>query len=361
MIKQSLIVILCLIAISSAIAQDDSGGKFSGQMFGDYFYNVMRDTGIANIPNTALSGKKDINGFQFRRIYFTYDYKISDKFSTRFRLESQTQVGVDNTIFVVFIKDAYLQWKDIFDGSNLIFGIQPPPTFTVSESYWGYRHLERTIMDLRRVASSRDFGIALKGKLINSGKVNYCVMFANGSTFEAEGDKFKRAYAHLDFLPAENFRITVYGDYRFKPKKDYSGTGYSNDALLTSLFLGYQEKNKFSVGLETFLQTNSNDVSQNVNNNLSVSDRNALGISAFGSFSFSETLAGVLRYDYFDNNISADYKGDSRNFILAGLDIKLNEKVSIIPNLEYETYETPTDGVSIDPSLTGRLTFYYNF
>jgi hypothetical protein len=354
-------VLVCLFLVSSAFAQDDSGGKFSGQMFGDYFYNVMRDSTISNIPNTALSGKKDLNGFQFRRIYFTYDYKISDKFSTRFRLESQTQVGVENSIFVVFIKDAFLQWNDIFEGSNLIFGIQPPPTFLVSETFWKYRSLERTIMDLRRVASSRDFGIALKGKLINSGKVNYCVMFANGSTFESESDKFKRAYAHLDFLPSENFRITVYGDYRFKPMKDYSGTGYSNDALLTSLFLGYQEKNKFSVGLETFLQTNSNDVSQNVNNNLIVSDRNALGISAFGSYNFSETLAGVLRYDYFDNNISSDFKGDSRNFILAGLDFKVHQKVSIIPNIEFESYETPANGLTIDPSLTARITFYYEF
>ena len=101
---------LCLIVVSSAFAQEDSGGKFSGYMFGDYFYNVLRDSTIDDIPNKALSGQKDLNGFQFRRIYFTYDYKISDKFSTRLRLESQTQVGVDNTIFLTFIKDAYLQW-----------------------------------------------------------------------------------------------------------------------------------------------------------------------------------------------------------------------------------------------------------
>lgn len=352
--------LLCLILISSIQAQDDSGGKISGYMFGDYFYNVMRDSTISEIPNSALSGKKDINGFQFRRIYFTYDYKISDKFSTRFRLESQTQAGVDNTLFVVFIKDAYLQWKEIFDGSNLIFGIQPPPTYTVTELVWRYRSLERTIMDLRKIASSRDFGISLKGKLISSGKVNYWIMYGNGSVFESEGDKYKRAYAHLDFLPSENFRITVYGDYRFKPEKDFSGTGYNNDALLTSLFLGYQEKNDFSLGLETFLQMNNNDIKA-VDNNLSILDRNALGISVFGSYSFTETLAGVLRYDYFDNNISADFKGDSRNFFLAGLDIKLHDKVSIIPNIEFETYEAPVNGISIDPSLTARITFYYEF
>lgn len=348
---------LCLVVVSSAFAQEDSGGKFSGYMFGDYFYNVLRDSTIDDIPNKALSGQKDLNGFQFRRIYFTYDYKISDKFSTRLRLESQTQVGVDNTIFLTFIKDAYLQWKDIFDGSSLIFGIQPPPTYTISESYWGYRSLEKTIMDLRRVASSRDFGVSLKGKLISSGKVNYWIMYGNGSSFETEGDKYKRAYAHLDFLPTDKFRVTVYGDYRFKPEKSYSGIGYNNDALLTSLFVGYQEESNFSLGLETFLQMNSNDVVNNSN----IANRNALGISAFGSFSFTETLAGVLRYDYFDNNISADFKGDSRNFFLAGLDIKLHEKVSVIPNIEFETYETPANGINIDPSLTARITLYYQF
>jgi len=348
---------VCITLISTAVAQDNSGGKISGYMFGDYFYNVMRDTTIDDLSNSALSGQKDINGFQFRRIYFTYDYKISDKFSTRLRLESQTVVGVQNTLFLTFIKDAYLQWKEIFDGSSLIFGIQPPPTFTVSESIWGYRSLERTIMDLRKVASSRDFGISLKGKLVSSGKVNYWIMYGNGSVFESEGDKFKRAYAHLDFLPTDNFRITVYGDYRFKPKKTYSNVLYNNDALLTSLLLGYKEKNNFSLGLETFLQSNSNDVSSNS----TVSNRNGLGISAFGSYSFTETLAGILRYDYFDPNISGDFKGDSRNFFVAGMEIKLHDKVSIIPNLEFETYETPVNGLSIDPSLTARLTFYYEF
>ena len=67
-----------------AIGQDSTAtppppkGKFSGYMFGDYYYNVQqRDT-----------TKKDLNGFQFRRIYFTYDYAISPKFDSRFRLEA---------------------------------------------------------------------------------------------------------------------------------------------------------------------------------------------------------------------------------------------------------------------------------
>ena len=37
-------IIVCLHLFSSVFAQEDSGGKFSGYMFGDYFYNVMRDS-----------------------------------------------------------------------------------------------------------------------------------------------------------------------------------------------------------------------------------------------------------------------------------------------------------------------------
>ncbi len=355
--------LLCLLMASTYFAQGENGGKFSGYMFGDYFYNILRDSTIEDINNKAQFGEKDLNGFEFRRIYFTYDYKISDKFSTRFRLESQTLIGVDNTIFTAFVKDAYLNWKDIFEGSNFIFGIQPPPSFTVSEEFWNYRSLDRTILDLRRIASSRDFGASLKGRLNSSGSVKYWLMYGNGSVFEAEGDKFKRAYAHIDLQPAEDLRLTLYGDYRFKPKKEYSQIveSYNNDALTSDLFLGYQKKNNFSVGVESFLQINYNDLLNSDSEDYTISNRNALGVSLFGWLKFTEFLVGIGRYDYFDPNISEDYKGDSRNYFILGLSFILHEKVTITPNFQLETYEQPENGVAIDPSLTGRITFYYEF
>ncbi|MBK9099909.1 MAG: hypothetical protein IPM14_17765 [bacterium] len=360
----SFIFLFIVFAFIHVSAQSESNGKFSGLMFGDYFYNILRDSTIDNINYKALSGRKDLNGFQFRRIYFTYDYTISDQFSTRFRLESQTQVGVNNTIFLVFVKDAFLKWKDIFEGSSLIFGIQPPPSFDVAEGYWGYRSLERTIMDLRGIVSSRDFGAALKGRLNSSGTINYWLMYGNGAILDSETDKYKRAYAHLEFKPTENIDITVYGDYRFKADKTFSSLpdeNFNNDALTTDVFIGYRDPKIFSVGVESFLQNTSNDVIQTENTDYKVSNRNALGISAFGWYRISELLAGVGRYDYFDPNISSDFKGDSRNYFILGLSFILHEKVSITPNILLETYEQPVNGVEIDPSLTGRITFNYEF
>ena len=355
--------ILCLLISPPHFSQEESGGKISGYMFGDYFYNILRDSTIDDLNNNALNGAKDLQGFQFRRIYFTYDYKISNQFSTRFRLESQTLIGIDNTIFLTYIKDALLNWKNIFEGSNFIFGIQPPPAFTVSEEFWNYRSLEKTIMDLRGIASSRDFGVSLKGRLTSSGSINYWLMYGNGNAFGSEGDKFKRTYAHIDLQPSEEFRLTLYGDYRFKPEKEYTqvAQSFNNDALTTALFLGYQINNSFRVGAETFLQVNYNDLIQTEADVYNIMNRNVLGVSLFGWYKITETLAGIGRYDYYDPNISGDYKSDSRNYFILGLSFILHEKVTITPNLLFETYEKPVNGVSIDPSLAGRITFYYEF
>jgi len=355
--------ILCLLVMNPVFSQEVGEGKISGYMFGDYFYNILRDSTINNLNNTGVTGIQDLQGFDFRRIYFTYDYTISNDFSTRFRLESQTLVSVENTLFLTYIKDAYLNWKNIFKGSNFIFGIQPTPAFGVAEDYWNYRSLERTILDLRRIVGSRDLGASLKGRLNSSGSIKYWVMYGNGSSLGSEGDRYKRTYAQIDLQPAKEWRITLYGDYRFKADKEFEliNQNFSNDALTTDLFLGYQEKDKFTIGLESFLQVNYNDAIIDDQTDYIIQNRNALGVSLFGWYKFTDALIGVGRYDYYDPNISGDFRGDSRNLFIAGLSFVLNEKVAITPNFLFETYEQPENGKTIDPSLTGRITFYFEF
>ncbi|MCZ7612909.1 MAG: hypothetical protein M5T52_05070 [Ignavibacteriaceae bacterium] len=140
----------------------------------------------------------------------------------------------------------------------MIFGIQPPPSFDVAEDYWGYRSLEKTIMDLRGIVSSRDFGVALKGKLNSGGTINYCLMYGNGITVDTETDRYKRSYAHIDLKPSENIDITVYGDYRFKADKTFSSLpeeSFRNDALTTDIFVGYKIPKTFLSVLNHFYRT----------------------------------------------------------------------------------------------------------
>lgn len=361
------IVLSGIIVFLSTIsfAQETDWGKFSGQVFADYFYNVARDTGFSDLSNAAVEGPKDFQGFVLRRATLNYDKDISEKFSARFRLEADSKSNTSNNRIGVFVKDAYLKWKNIFDGSDLIFGIQPTFSFEVAEKYWGYRSLEKTVQDLRGYVASRDFGIALRGKLSETGNVNYSVMIGNNSGNSAETDKYKRFYAAVDFKPIDNFTVAITGDFKVKPsiKDPNSIRGkMNNNTILGSIFLGYGEKNKYNFGIETAFQTNQNNWIASIEPNpIDVRNVNSLAISAFGSYWFTETIAGLIRYDYFDPNIDGLFKFNSRNYFIAGLDIKADKSISIIPNVIFESYESRSNGESIDPSVTARVTLAFNF
>ncbi|OGU76471.1 MAG: hypothetical protein A2V93_03390 [Ignavibacteria bacterium RBG_16_34_14] len=352
--------LVCTLIVCSTGLFGQSNGKISGYMFGDYFYNIFRDNNIDSLGNVILPGKKDFNGFQFRRIYFTYDYKISETFDTRFRIEADQLANTSNGKIGVALKDAYLKWKNIFDGSDIILGLQPQPAFEISEAIWGFRSLEKTILDLRGIVPSRDLGISLKGMFDNSGNINYWVMIGNNSGNSPEIDKYKRFYGHLYFKPLTNFYVTVYGDLKIRPSLKVNSVTLNNNDITTALFAGYSEKDIFSVGVESFLQIRENGFFEQGATSLIYQTKNALGISAFGSYNFSSMIGAVVRFDHFDPNIDSDFKGDSRNFYILSLVFKPEAAVSIMPNLLYETYES-TNGNNYDASVTGRITFYYSF
>jgi hypothetical protein len=369
--KKTLPIIALLIALSSTAIFGQ--GKFSGYMFGDYYYNVARASNIPGVNIASPTGPTAFQAFQFRRMYLTYDNDISEQFTTRFRLEADQAANASNGKIGTFVKDAYLKWKNIFSGSDLIFGIQPPPAYEVSEAAWGYRSLEKTIMDLRGIVASRDQGISLHGKITNDGMFNYWLMLANNSGNSPETDKYKRYYAHVQLKPTTNLQATLYVDYKDVANilNSYTKSYVNNSAVTTALFLGYSEPFSYNIGVEAFLQSTSNALKDTVAK--SYSSKSTIGFSVFGSFNIIPELAVVARYDNF--NPSTDDKGKdpvavtanvangnlSRNYIIAGLSWKVDKNVSIIPNILYETYETPKGGKAIDASTTARLTVYYVF
>lgn len=335
--------------------------KFGVLMFGDYFYNA----------SVSDSSKANLNGFQFRRIDITSDYTISESFNTRFRLEAD-QTSSSNTAgdkVGVMVKDVWLQWKNIIDGSDLFFGISPTPTFDVSESAWGYRSLEKTIMDLRGIAPSRDFGVDLKGKIINNGSFKYWIKSANNSGNAPETGKYKRYYALLQFSPLNNFMFTVYGDYAaLAMRKDpFNNVFRENNVITTALFLNYAEKDRYSFGIEGFYRSQQNNI--NINATSAAQTQVGYGLSFWGWYGFSDMIRLVARYDLYEPNKNyvknvnnPNDKGDQIGFILAGLDFKVDKNVSIIPNFEYTTYKNlPKVNSTYDHDLVARVTFAYNF
>jgi hypothetical protein len=222
-------------------------------------------------------------------------------------------------------------------------------------------------MDLRGIIPSRDLGIALKGKFDESGQVNYWIMVANGNgNKNLPKDKQKRYSATLHFKPSKNLQVTVLGDYRTQSEiadPVNAGAMLGRNVFTGALFAGYNDPDNFSVGGEVFLSSMAN--SYTPSGSTAPAGLTAMGISAWASVNVQPDIALVGRFDYFDPNTDAavNAKGDARNLIIGALAWKPDKNVTLMPNVEVETYESlPAPSTkTFDASVTGRLTFYYNF
>jgi hypothetical protein len=375
-----------LAGLLMVVAGARSQGKFSGVFYGDYFFNVARDTAVdrANLPASALGGPRSNQGFVIRRVYFTYDQDLAEQFAMRYRLEldgtpnSSAQYAVlSNGNISVVAKDAWLRWKEIFAGSDLYFGIQPTSAYDLSEGVWAYRSLEKTIMDLRGIVSSRVLGIALRGKLDEGGMFGYWATVANANSGTQpkdlgqplkNGDKYNLYSLHVGFKPTSDIVLALYGDFRPTfPVNDPASTAVpratvSNSTFTGALFASYRRGGDFAVGAEAFTQQTSHAYTDPVAAN-SLKTLSRVGVSVFGWVNFSDNLGAVARYDYYDPKTGSDAteQGDSRNYILAGLVVRPAKNVQVVPNLQVETYESIPGGRSVDAAVTGRVSFIFSY
>jgi hypothetical protein len=169
---------------------DYPSGRFSGLMFGDYYWYYDRhQDGISISDPTPVEGQ---HGLWFRRIYFAYDFTYNDRLTTRFRLEANSEGDFTGGDLVPYVKDAYLKWA--YNGSHeLTLGIHPTLTFDWLDGFWGLRHIEKTPADLYRLDSSRDFGFTFDGPTPVDG-LSYAVQFGNesGNSSETQEGKILR-------------------------------------------------------------------------------------------------------------------------------------------------------------------------
>ncbi|MBI2619976.1 MAG: hypothetical protein HYW57_07830 [Ignavibacteriales bacterium] len=347
--------LLLLLVLCGLEAYGQEKGRVSFLAYADYFYHLQRDSGLTNV---ALNGSEGFNGFQFRRIYLTFDYAVLEGFQSRFRLEADESALTSDGKIGVFVKDAYLSWKNAFGRNDLTFGIQPTPAFETSEAAWGFRSVEKTIMDLRGLAGSRDFGIALQGTMDPAGRFGYWLLIANGTGNRPESDKLKRYYARIIIQPIEDITVTVYGDYNDRPDilSPYTGKGVSNSALTSAVFVGARPVERVRIGVEGVFQTTLNEF----DTGLELTSRDRIGISAFARWTASEKLEFLGRYDYFDPNGHSSSTRDTRGYLIAGVAWSPAGNVRVIPNIQMETLET-TVLRSYVPSVTGRVTLVWNF
>ena len=379
--KKQLIFILLFITTLSAFGQSDTtrakvefkpSGKLWGYAFGDFLYKGY--TNKFGMTNTQYgSTAKDFSSFEFRRIYLGYDYDISEHFAAQLLLAYEGAQFTSDGSRSVYIKGANLRWKNIFHNSDLVIGAMPTPSYsTTSEPVWGYRSLEKTIMDMRKIGASADVGISLQGKLNDKGDFGYNLMVSNGSGAKPETDKFKKFYgdAYAKFMD-QKIMLDLGADNEWS-----QASPYQKNKTTYKVFLAYITP-QITIGIEAFQQVQKNNTIFTEAAPSTVKDTvNALasGVSVFVRGPISKKLGYVLRYDYFNpdskfnkNDVyPASYSGVyTESFVLAGLDYNPVKNVHFMPNVWYDMYNNRYAAVNNlstkSNDLAFRLTVYYIF
>ena len=356
-------LVLALLVTASLYSQDKKkeftpGGKVWGLAFVDYYYKVSGDTTGSSTMEYSKA-PKDKQAFAFRRIYLGYDYNLSERFSTEFVLEfggkdllpganvnsSGAGFGTPNPDgkATFYIKIANLRWKNIFGYSDLVLGQQGTPTFSLlSEKVWGFRNVEKTIMDAHGNASSFDFGAGLQNKFDKDGNFGLNFLIANGRGAQLENNKFKKYYIDLfGYFMKKQIVVQVYGDY----EDGTTSNEFVNSKRYTVKGFAALQLEKFKLGVEAFQQafeTTGTAV-------------RPFGVSAFATANLLNDKTNNLdinvfaRYDMYDPNKNkttytspSDYK---ESFITAGVDFQIDKQIHIIPNLWMNMY-TGKDAVA---------------
>jgi len=310
--------------------------KISGYVIGDYYY-------FASSHDAKFDSQ---NGFWLRRGYFTYDHTLGDGFSSRLRLEMNSTGDLTNAKLTPFVKDAYLKWTR--GAHAVVMGMSATPTFEYIESFWGYRFIEKTPLDLQRWDGSRDLGIAAQGTLDAAKTVNYHVMFANGSDTGSEVNKNKTVRAALSVRAKSGFAVEGYADWQDQP--------VDADRNTAQVFVGYRQASG-RVGAQ---------YSQQTRRSASAGSTTVQLASVFAVAKVNDKNFVLARFDrMFDPNPDGakipylPFNTEAKSSLgIIGWDFLPNANVHISPNVEFVKYGD-VRGAKVGSDVVPRLTLYY--
>ena len=316
---------------------------FSGLVFGDYY-------GFAQHHLPEWQGQQ---GFWFRRIYFTFDYRLSPRITTRLRLEMNSNGALEGGLLTPYVKDAYLRWS-FAERHQLTLGIHPSLTFDFGETVWGLRHIEKAPLDLYRVDASRETGVTLSGAVNGSQTFKYQVQYGNDAGQESETDRSKavRLAARYETNPGWSLE-GVFGQY-FR-QEDATRT-------LAQVFTAWRAT-KGRVGFQYSFQkrraaagVGGPDTNLDIYSGFGVYDIRPEKFSLFARVDrFDDPCADCGGIDYLPIETSSPF-----TLTIAGLEYYIHPAVRLSPNIEYVAYGAPVGQALQAPNdLALRLTFYW--
>jgi hypothetical protein len=197
----------------------------------------------------------------------------------------------------VFIKKAYLQ-ATVSDAFIARAGSAGLPWVPLVEDLYGYRYVEKVLIDRTNFGTSADWGLHALGKF-GDGMFNYAAAVVNGRGFRNPTRSNSVDFeARIGVMPIEGLTAAV-GIYRGKRGLDSAllSAPATRTANRTDVVVGYVKPDMFRVGAEFFSAKNWNTVLVSTTNPASTPEDKSDGYSAWGSFNFTPEFAAFARYD----------------------------------------------------------------
>jgi hypothetical protein len=370
-----------LAGFGSSAGWSQSTSAINGLVYADYYY-------VLGSGDPELQGQ---NAFNIRRVFFTFENNLTANLKFRFRLESEGHDYGSTSKIDPFVKQAFLEWSNLIPKHKVYLGIAETNANNNSEEYWGYRSIEKNILELNKICSAADFGIGVKGDF--GTLVHHWLTVMNGTGYgAAEGDRYKKIGYSFWITPLPRLTLEAYADYEKQNASDPQTVSELNSAkdyrLATSYgtmkgFAGYSMPN-LTFGCEAFLRINQQSgitgVTVSPDNQgkkfriaqSSLADVRKMGLSAYAAWTTPVSNLKVFgRYDYFDPNIrwnvytdfdSGDglLKGGSNDetvTVFAGLDYLASGEIHVMPNVIFKQYAK----AGLKDDVTVRMTLYFKF
>jgi Gram-negative porin len=264
----------------SVAAMADETTKVGGKAYID----------ITNIDQKDNGTKADSSGIgaDLKRFYLSVDHGFDDMWSANLTTDVNSY-NSSTKATTLYVKKAYLQGK-FADAAVLRAGSADMPWIPYAEDAYGYRYVEKTLIDRLGFGTSADWGAHIGGKVMD-GMLNYAVSVVNGNGYKnPTRSKSMDFEGRVGVMPVKGLNLAV-GFYNGKLGKNTESNAANpavsiNTANRVNVLAAYSYT-MFNVGAEYFTAKNWAVTSTD----------KADGFSVYGSVKPIEQVAVFARYD----------------------------------------------------------------
>lgn len=282
-------------------------------------------------------------GLDVKRVYLIVDHTFDDVWSANLTTDFQYLRDAHFTNF--YVKKAYLQGK-FSKAAVFRVGSADLPWIPFVESYYGYRYVEKTIVDRLKFGTSADWGLHLGGEAGENGAFKYATSVVNGAGYQHPARTASLGFAgRIGFAPIKGMIIAV-GGYSGKLGNDRDAAATYHTATRTDLMIAYAGST-FRAGVEYFHASNWLNV-------LTVASDTTDGWSTWGSASLNDRFSVFARYDRANLSNNLDRAAENA-YSHAGIEYQVSKGFKLAAVYKHGTTDRTAGSAENDNLHTANL------